>query len=64
MDMQASLPAGTRVIDHSQRTVLPGLIDAHVHITGAPDQAGYRSLGISVPPCTPSKEGKFQTGYD
>jgi len=30
-------------------TVLPGLIDAHTHLTGDPKNIGYQSLGISVP---------------
>ncbi|HEY5711168.1 MAG TPA: amidohydrolase family protein, partial [Allosphingosinicella sp.] len=29
-------PAGARLIDLSSRTVLPGLIDSHVHLVGAP----------------------------
>ncbi|MGQ0558780.1 MAG: amidohydrolase family protein [Sphingosinicella sp.] len=29
-------PAGARLIDLSSRTVLPGLIDAHVHLSGNP----------------------------
>jgi len=30
-------------------TCLPGLIDAHVHLTSDPVHAGYQGLGISVP---------------
>jgi imidazolonepropionase-like amidohydrolase len=39
------LPAGARAEDLSGRWLIPGLIDAHVHLTGAaPDMAGYRKL--------------------
>jgi len=37
-DAAAPLPAGATVIDQSRRTLLPGLIDAHVHLGGDPDK--------------------------
>jgi imidazolonepropionase-like amidohydrolase len=32
-------PPGARLVDLSTKTVLPGLIDAHVHLTGMPGEA-------------------------
>ncbi len=40
---------GTEVVDLPNATVLPGLIDAHTHLTGDPKDLGYESLGISIP---------------
>jgi len=46
---EIQVPAGVTVIDLGSATLLPGLIDAHVHLTGDPQDSGYKSLGISVP---------------
>jgi imidazolonepropionase-like amidohydrolase len=37
------------LIDLSRATVLPGLTDAHTHLTGSPKDIGYAGLAISVP---------------
>jgi imidazolonepropionase-like amidohydrolase len=43
------VPTGGNIIDLSNATVLPGLIDMHVHLTGDPDAHGYKNLAASVP---------------
>ncbi len=45
---EAKASAGDKVVDLPNATVLPGLIDAHTHLTFNP-KFGYEMLGISVP---------------
>jgi imidazolonepropionase-like amidohydrolase len=45
----AKTPVGAMVVDLPNAIVLPGLIDAHTHITFNPGDLGYTGLGISVP---------------
>jgi imidazolonepropionase-like amidohydrolase len=46
---QITAPAGAEVIDLGPATLLPGLIDCHVHLTSDPEDAGLKGLTISVP---------------
>lgn len=39
-----AVPAGAQRIDLGPRTLLPGLIDLHVHLTSDPTISGYRGL--------------------
>jgi imidazolonepropionase-like amidohydrolase len=45
----SSSGADGAIVDLSNATCLPGLIDMHTHLTSNPTDAGYASLGISVP---------------
>lgn len=54
-------PPGVPVHDLSDRTVLPGLMDAHVHLHSDADVHGYRRLGISLPAMTLSGVGNART---
>lgn len=48
-EIESHLPAAVRVIDLSRYTVLPGLIDCHVHLTFDPGDNGYKGLSLSIP---------------
>jgi imidazolonepropionase-like amidohydrolase len=43
-----AIPAGAERLDLSQATVLPGLIDTHVHLTSRADMHGLRQLTVST----------------
>lgn len=42
-------PEAARHVDLGRLTVLPGLSDAHVHLTSNADEHGFRSLAPSIP---------------
>jgi imidazolonepropionase-like amidohydrolase len=45
---QIAPPAGVMVIDLGAATLLPGLIDCHVHLTSDPEDAGLKGLTLSA----------------
>jgi imidazolonepropionase-like amidohydrolase len=49
---QATRTPGDPLVDLGNATVLPGLTDAHTHMTSDPQDVGYEGLGISVPRST------------
>jgi imidazolonepropionase-like amidohydrolase len=48
-DITTKLPAGTKMVDLSKFTVLPGLIDCHTHLTLTPYLSGPAGLHVSYP---------------
>lgn len=46
------IPPSADIVDLSIHYVLPGLIDAHVHLLSDADEAGFRRLANSVPRAT------------
>jgi imidazolonepropionase-like amidohydrolase len=49
---QAHRSSADRFIDLPNATVLPGLTDAHTHLTGNPQDIGPQALSISIPRAT------------
>ncbi|RFP15926.1 MULTISPECIES: amidohydrolase family protein [unclassified Duganella] len=47
-----AIPDGAQVIDLGNKTLLPGLIDMHTHLTGDPQDAGYSIIAKSIPRTT------------
>lgn len=47
--VQRQMPSGAKIVDLSSATVLPGLVDCHVHLTIDPNQFGPTGLRISYP---------------
>ncbi|WP_332854173.1 Xaa-Pro dipeptidase [Duganella sp. S19_KUP01_CR8] len=47
-----AIPDGAQVIDLGNKTLLPGLIDMHTHLTGDPQDAGYSIIAKSIPRVT------------
>lgn len=46
------IPASANIVDLSNHYVLPGLIDAHVHLLQDADEAGFRQPANSAPRAT------------
>lgn len=44
-----AIPTSAQVIDLTNGTCMPGLIDVHDHLTSEPAHSGYKGLGVSIP---------------
>ena len=44
VESSTNVPADTKLVDLSGKTLLPGLIDMHVHLNGRPEYSGYTGL--------------------
>jgi beta-aspartyl-dipeptidase (metallo-type) len=49
LELPVPLRTVSRIIDAAGRTTIPGLIDAHVHVTGGGGEAGFRTRVPAVP---------------
>ena len=47
-DLARQMPAGALIIDLSNATILPGLVDCHVHLTGNPNQLDLGAAGLHI----------------